>query len=174
MESLFGAHDLASEPLAMFEVHIPKKIDYYRHIQDVLETLFDMYKVVDVPGVVNKMVQANDNYMSVKITKSLIQLSKMFQGYSIYEVDGRFLVEGKPVDERILVVRFYIRGWTTEFSLPDIETAIQVLIGDRLAELMPNEKEIWIVQHQYQVLHCFRGKNVPIVPPEDPEPRVEV
>ena len=90
----------------MYEVILPKKLGYFGKVQEVLEDLFDEQAIRAVPFIQkfirDRRRQAGD-FDEDSWIKTLCQASR---GYSIYEMDGRYLSPQGPVDERVLVIRF--------------------------------------------------------------------
>src|SRR4051795_2934636 len=93
------------KPARIYEVILPKKLGYFGKIQEVLEDLFNEQAIRKVPFVKESMArQRRDPAFDEDCwIKTLCQASR---GYSIYEMDGRYLSPAGPVDERVLVIRF--------------------------------------------------------------------
>ncbi len=94
-------------PARMYEVILPKKLGYFGKVQEVLEDLFDEQAIRAVP-----FIQQCDRAAAAAICRSSTRtawiktLCQASGGYSIYEMDGRYLSPQGPVDERVLVIRF--------------------------------------------------------------------
>src|SRR6516225_1745368 len=93
------------KPARMYEVILPKKLGYFGKIQEVLEDLFDEQAIRSIPFVRRTIARRRRErgFNEETWVKSLCQASR---GYSIYEMDGRYLSAEGPVDERVLVIRF--------------------------------------------------------------------
>ena len=100
------------KPARMYEVILPKKLGYFGKVQEVLEDLFDEAAIRSVPSVQRRIAEArrrNADFDEEAWIKTLCQASR---GYSIYEMDGRYLSPSGPVDERVLVFRFIFHNPT--------------------------------------------------------------
>ena len=93
------------KPARMYEVILPKKLGYFGKVQEVLEDLFDEQAIRAIPFVKKSIARRKrePKFDEEAWIKSLCQASR---GYSIYEMDGRYLSASGPVDERVLVIRF--------------------------------------------------------------------
>ena len=93
------------KPARMYEVILPKKLGYFGKVQEVLEELFDEEAIRAVPFIRKSIARAAarrpfDEEGWIKT------LGRASRGYSIYEMDGRYLSPQGPVDERVLIIRF--------------------------------------------------------------------
>src|SRR5436309_351758 len=95
-------HLVGPKPARMYEVILPKKIGYFGKVQEVLEDLFNEQAIRKVPFVRRAIRKLPEEEQEAWIRR----LSAASRGYSIYEMDGRFLTPNGPVDERVLVIRF--------------------------------------------------------------------
>ena len=90
--------------------------------------------------------------------KTLCQASR---GYSIYEMDGRYLSPEGPVDERVLVIRFIFHNPSepadirTDFLASSLEV-VNYLVAHRLAEELGVEEEIWFLEYHQPQLAIWR------------------
>src|SRR4051794_29423101 len=94
------------KPARIYEVILPKKLGYFGKVQEVLEDLFREDAIRSVPFVrqtIRKNRRQDKQFDEATWIKTLCQASR---GYSIYEMDGRYLSAEGPVDERVLVIRF--------------------------------------------------------------------
>src|SRR5690242_3481317 len=94
------------KPARMYEVILPKKLGYFGKVEEVLEDLFHEEAIRKVPFV-QRSIAANRRRDAAFDEEAWIKtLCQASRGYSIYEMDGRYLSPGGPVDERVLVIRF--------------------------------------------------------------------
>ena len=94
------------KPARMYEVILPKKLGYFGKVQEVLEDLFNEQAIRKIPFVqqsIERRRRQSAEFDEDGWIKTLCQASR---GYSIYEMDGRYLSPQGPVDERVLVIRF--------------------------------------------------------------------
>ena len=90
--------------------------------------------------------------------KTLCQASR---GYSIYEMDGRYLAPQGPVDERVLVIRFIFHNAAeapdprTDFLAASLEV-VNHLVARRFAHELGVEEEIWFVEYDSPRLAIWR------------------
>src|SRR5205807_6132329 len=89
------------KPARMYEVILPKKLGYFGKVQEVLEDLFDERAIRAIPFVKNSIAKKkkDPHFDEEAWIKTLCQASR---GYSIYEMDGRYLSPSGPIDERVL------------------------------------------------------------------------
>src|SRR5690606_23551033 len=82
-------------------------------------------------------------------------LSRACRGYSIYEMDGRYLSATGPVGERVLVFRFIFHNPGGPDDDPDprsdfLAASLEVinhLVAHRFAEEIGVEEEIWFLEY---------------------------
>src|SRR6478735_7503351 len=93
------------KPARIYEVILPKKLGYFGKVQEVLEDLFKEEAIRKVPFIRDaiKRGRREPGFDEQTWIETLCQASR---GYSIYEMDGRYLSPTGPVDERVLVIRF--------------------------------------------------------------------
>ena len=93
------------KPTRMSEVILPKKLGYFGKVQEVLEDLFDEQAIRAIPFVKKSIARRKlqPKFDEEAWIKSLCRASR---GYSIYEMDGRYLSASGPIDARVLVIRF--------------------------------------------------------------------
>jgi hypothetical protein len=153
------------KPARMYEVILPKKLGYFGKVQEVLEDLFDEEAIRKVPFVSRTIAadRARDpSFDEDAWIKTLCQASR---GYSIYEMDGRYLSPSGPVDERVLVIRFIFHnpdtadGRETDFLTASLEI-VNHLVAHRFAEELGVEEEIWFLEYDNPNLAIWR-KNAP-------------
>jgi len=152
------------KPARMYEVILPKKIGYFGKIQEVLEGLFDEKAIRAVPFVkktIARNLRSNPNFDEHAWVKMLGQASR---GYSIYEMDGRYLSPTGPVDERVLVIRFIFHNPAGDIE-PGIDllaTSLEVvnhLVAHRFAAELGVEEEIWFLEYHQPRLAIWRKRD---------------
>ncbi len=94
------------KPARIYEVILPKKLGYFGKIQEVLEDLFNEQAIRNIPFVQQAMARRHQQEASFDEEDWIKTLCQASRGYSIYEMDGRYLSPQGPVDERVLVIRF--------------------------------------------------------------------
>src|SRR5271156_5679648 len=152
------------KPARMYEVILPKKLGYFGKVQEVLEDLFDEQAIRAVPFIQKYMKQRRrqpGDFDEDSWIKTLCQASR---GYSIYEMDGRYLSPQGPVDERVLVIRFIFHNPTepTGFKTDFLETSLEVvnyLVAHRFAHELGVEEEIWFLEYHQPQLAIWRRGN---------------
>ncbi|MFO0892624.1 MAG: hypothetical protein U0790_26210 [Isosphaeraceae bacterium] len=148
------------KPARMYEVILPKKLGYFGKIQEVLEDLFDEKAIRAIPFVRKSIARRRrePGFSEEAWIRSLCQASR---GYSIYEMDGRYLSEDGPVDERVLVIRFIFHN-SPKVKDPglDLLTAslevVNHLVASRFARELGVEEEIWFLEYQQPQLAIWR------------------
>ncbi len=145
----------------MYEVILPKKLGYFGKVQEVLEDLFSEAAIRKVPFVrktIRNHRKANRSFDEEKWIKTLSGASR---GYSIYEMDGRYVGPSGPVDERVLVIRFIFHdqggpaGSSGDFFAAALEV-VNHLVAHRFAEELGVEEEIWFVEYTDTQLAIWR------------------
>lgn len=142
--------------MLIFEVYLPKKVDYYPFLTSVLDSFFDVEKIKAIPEI-QRILKAAEGLSDFDVASFVEGVRDVISGYSIYEVDGRFFVPPrKRVDERTLVIRFIIHDPRYEAGMRDDVTSrskeiIRYLITKRFAEEIGLEDQIWFVEYQ----HCL-------------------
>ncbi len=151
------------KPARMYEVILPKKLGYFGKVQEVLEDLFNEDAIRAIPFVrasIAKALRRDPNFDEERWVKTLFHASR---GYSIYEMDGRYLSPTGPVDERVLVIRFIfhnsggVPGERQESDL--LEASLEVvnhLVAHRFAEELGVEEEIWFLEYPQPRLAIWR------------------
>jgi hypothetical protein len=150
------------KPARMYEVILPKKLGYFGKIQEVLEDLFNEEAIRAIPFVKQTIARnrrTNPSFDEDAWIKTLVRASR---GYSIYEMDGRYLSarEG-PVDERVLVIRFIFHNPggeadpRTDFLAVSLEV-INHLVAHRFAAELGIEEEIWFLEYNHTQLAIWR------------------
>jgi hypothetical protein len=152
------------KPARMYEVILPKKIGYFGKVQEVLEDLFNESAIRAIPFVKTSIAgfRRNDpNFDEETWVKTLTRASR---GYSIYEMDGRYLSPTGPVDERVLVIRFIFHNPTdnpgamspkTDFLAASLQV-INHLVAHRFAQELGVEEEIWFLEYHNTSLAIWR------------------
>ncbi len=149
------------KPARMYEVILPKKLGYFGKVQEVLEDLFDEDAIRAVPFV--KQVIARNRRRDAAFDEEawIKTLGRASRGYSIYEMDGRYLSADGPVDERVLVIRFIFHnpgergGPKTDFLAASMEV-VNHLVAHRFAEELGVEEEIWFLEYNHPQLAIWR------------------
>jgi hypothetical protein len=151
------------KPARMYEVLLPKKLGYFGKVQEVLEDLFDEKAIRAVPFIQQSIKRRRRQFAEFDEDTWIKTLCQASRGYSIYEMDGRYLSPQGPVDERVLVIRFIFHnpsdptGSKTDF----LETSLEVvnyLVAQRFAHELGVEEEIWFLEyHQPQLAIWRRG-----------------
>jgi hypothetical protein len=148
------------KPARMYEVILPKKLGYFGKIQEVLEDLFDEQAIRSIPFVRRTIARRRRErgFNEETWVKSLCQASR---GYSIYEMDGRYLSAEGPVDERVLVIRFIFHN-APDVSDPGLDLlaasleVVNHLVARRFASELGVEEEIWFLEYNQPQLAIWR------------------
>jgi hypothetical protein len=148
------------KPARMYEVILPKKLGYFGKVQEVLEDLFDEQAIRTIPFVRSSIADRNKdpNFDEDGWIKTLCQASR---GYSIYEMDGRYLSRNGPVDERVLVIRFIFHNPAeadvtgTDFLSASV-AVVNHLVAHRFAQELGVEEEIWFLEYNQPRLSIWR------------------
>ena len=148
------------KPARIYEVILPKKLGYFGKVQEVLEDLFREEAIRAVPFVKRAMAERrrDKDFDEDRWVKTLVQASR---GYSIYEMDGRYLSPAGPVDERVLVIRFIFhnpgqKGDVNGDFLAASQEIVNHLVAHRFAEELGVEEEIWFVEYANPKLAIWR------------------
>src|SRR6476469_3478098 len=155
------------KPARMYEVILPKKIGYFGKVQEVLEDLFNEDAIRAIPFVTSSIAQSrlrDPGFDEDRWVKTLFRASR---GYSIYEMDGRYLSPTGPVDERVLVIRFIFHNPGGEAPADQggtdfLEASLEVvnhLVAHRFAEELGVEEEIWFLEYPQPRLAIWRKNN---------------
>ena len=146
----------------MYEVILPKKLGYFGKVQEVLEDLFHEEAIRAVPFVretIDRYRARDGEFDEDAWVKTLCQASR---GYSIYEMDGRYLSPKGPVNERVLVIRFIFHNPIerpehprTDFLAASLEV-INHLVAHRFAQELGVEEEIWFLEYNQTQLAIWR------------------
>ncbi len=148
------------KPARMYEVILPKKIGYFGKIQEVLEDLFNERAIRKIPFVRQAVARRRKEpeFDEDLWIRTLCQASR---GYSIYEMDGRYLSASGPIDERVIVIRFIfhnpqaIDDGATDFLATSMEV-VNHLVARRFAMELGVEEEIWFVEYGHPQLSIWR------------------
>lgn len=144
----------------MYEVLLPKKLGYFGKVEEVLEDLFHESAIRKVPFVtrtIARNIAADPNFDEHAWVKTLCSASR---GYSIYEMDGRYLSKNGVVDERVLVIRFIFHnplGAPADVDFLDASLeVVNYLVAHRFAEELGVEEEIWFLEFGKPSLAIWR------------------
>jgi hypothetical protein len=151
------------KPARMYEVILPKKIRYFGKVQEVLEDLFNEEAIRAIPFVKKTIARARRSDPAFDEDSWVKTLGRASRGYSIYEMDGRYLSPTGPVDERVLVIRFIFHnpgndaqaGTKTDFLAASLEI-VNHLVAHRFAEELGVEEEIWFLEYSNPNLAIWR------------------
>lgn len=153
------------KPARMYEVILPKKLGYYGKIEEVLEDLFDERAIRSVPYVRRLIAEARRRDPGFDEHAWIRTLCEASRGYSIYEMDGRYLSAAGPIDERVLVFRFIFHNPAeppssnsairTDFLAASLEV-VNFLVAHRFAEELGVEEEIWFLEYTEPRLAIWR------------------
>jgi hypothetical protein len=157
------------KPARMYEVILPKKIGYFGKVQEVLEDLFNEDAIRAIPFVKKTIARGRRRDKGFDEDRWVTTLTRASRGYSIYEMDGRYLSPTGPVDERVLVIRFIFhnpggdgdaQGQTgePEFLAASMEV-VNHLVAHRFAEELGVEEEIWFLEYHQPSLAIWRKQN---------------
>jgi hypothetical protein len=150
------------KPARMYEVILPKKLGYFGKVQEVLEDLFDEEAIRSVPFIQRAIADRRRRDASFDEDGWIKTLCKASSGYSIYEMDGRYVSPaGRPVDERVLVIRFIFHdaGAQTDPKTDFLAASLEVvnhLVAHRFAEELGVEEEIWFLEYPETRLAIWR------------------
>jgi hypothetical protein len=139
----------------------------------VLEDLFNEAAIRRVPFV--KQLIARNRRRSAEFDEEawIKTLSRAARGYSIYEMDGRYLSPQGPVDERVLVIRFIFHNPGNEVSAPKTDflaasmEVVNHLVAHRLAVELGVEEEIWFLEYSNPQLAIWRKSTTALADEED-------
>ncbi len=145
----------------MYEVILPKKLGYFGKVQEVLEDLFSEEAIREVPFVKRSIAESRERARVFDEELWIKTLCRASRGYSIYEMDGRYLSPRGPIDERVLVIRFIFHNSgrgpdpETDFLATSLEV-VNHLVAHRFAEELGVEEEIWFVEYPHTRLAIWR------------------
>jgi hypothetical protein len=149
------------KPARMYEVILPKKLGYFGKVQEVLEDLFDEQAIRGIPFVQQSIARSRQQDAAFDEENWIKTLCQASRGYSIYEMDGRYLSPQGPVDERVLVIRFIFHnpGDTPDARTDFLAASLEVvnhLVAHRFAEELGVEEEIWFLEYHAPRLAIWR------------------
>jgi len=135
-----------NEHVIIYEIMLPKR--HKRKLREVLDEFLDPQKLRESPPV-KKWIEAIGEPIWQK--KILEQFMEAIAGYSMYEVRGRFVINGKTADEKTNVVRIIVRNPNNETKdQPGIYklswNVISFFVTRRFAEELEVEDEIWFTE----------------------------
>jgi hypothetical protein len=158
---------LGPMPARMYEVILPKKLGYFGKVQEVLEDLFHEQAIREVPFIQQSIAARRLQYADFDEDGWIRTLCQASGGYSIYEMDGRYLAPQGPVDERVLVIRFIFHNPSdpadsrTDFLAASLEV-VNYLVAHRFANELGVEEEIWFLEYHLPQLAIWRkGPSLP-------------
>jgi hypothetical protein len=152
------------KPARMYEVILPKKLGYFGKVQEVLEDLFREEAIRAIPFVRESIRKARAQDPSFDEEDWVETLVRASRGYSIYEMDGRYLGKEGPVDERVLVIRFIFHNPAnhgnrrTDFLAVSLEV-VNHLVAHRFAEELGVEEEIWFLEYTNPKLAIWKRED---------------
>lgn len=154
------------KPARMYEVILPKKLGYFGKVQEVLEDLFREEAIRSIPFVRQSIKRQRKKDPRFDEEAWVRTLGRASRGYSIYEMDGRYLAPEGPVDERVLVIRFIFHNPGGEPSGPTdvLDASLEVvnhLVAHRFAEELGVEEEIWFLEYQQPTLAIWKKRSGP-------------
>ncbi len=164
---MVGYHQEGPKPARMYEVILPQKLGYYGNIEEVLEDLFREEAISQIPFIRRSIAERNRRDPEFDDALWVHTLAQACRGYSIYEMDGRYLSASGPVDERVLVFRFIFHnpGASGEDDGLDLlEASMEVvnhLVAHRFAEELGVEEEIWFLEYNSPQLAIWRRDDAP-------------
>ena len=114
------------KPARMYEVILPKKLGYFGKVQEVSwRTSSARTRSAPSRSSSGRSPRAGGGTREFDEEAWVKTLCPATRGYSIYEMDGRYLTPTGPVDERVLVIRFIFHNPETppgthapEYRLP--------------------------------------------------------
>ncbi len=145
----------------MYEVILPKKLGYFGKVQEVLEDLFNEEAIRAIPFIRRSITDRRRRDATFDEDAWIKTLCRASGGYSIYEMDGRYLASRGPVDERVLVIRFIFHkpGIGIDAGTDFLEASLEVvnhLVAHRFAEELGVEEEIWFLEYPATRLAIWR------------------
>ena len=153
-----GYHQEGPKAARMYEVILPKKLGYFGKVQEVLEDLFSEAAIHKVPYVKREIAKSLKRDPNFKVDRWVQTLCNATRGYSIYEMDGRYLgPTGAPLDERVLVIRFIFHDVNGSPNL--MQASLEIvnhLVAHRFAEELGVEDEIWFLEYTNTQLAIWR------------------
>lgn len=156
--TMAGYHQEGPKAARMYEVILPKKLGYFGKVQQVLEDLFSELAIRKVPYVQREITRSQKRDPNFDVDRWVHTLCNATRGYSIYEMDGRYLgPTGAAIDERVLVIRFIFHDVN---GIPNMMKASQEivnhLVAHRFAEELGVEDEIWFLEYTNTQLAIWR------------------
>ena len=152
------------KPARMYEVILPKKLGYFGKVQEVLEDLFNEEAIRGVPFVEKSIARNRKRNADFDEEAWIKTLSRAARGYSIYEMDGRFLVgpgagrrarAGHPVHLSQPRRPDGLRRPRTDFLAASMEV-VNHLVAYRFAAELGVEEEIWFLEYNHPQLAIWR------------------
>jgi hypothetical protein len=152
----------------MYEVILPKKLGYFGKVQEVLEDLFDEAAIREIPFVRRSIAERRAADAAFDEDRWVETLRRASGGYSIYEMDGRYLSSRfGPIDERVLVIRFIFHNadlsgpvdGATDFLAVSLEV-VNYLVAHRFAEELGVEEQIWFLEYPDTRLAIWRKDDI--------------
>ena len=148
-------------PARIYEVILPKKLGYFGKVQEVLEDLFDEQAIRSVPFIQQSIELRRSQLTEFDEAAWVTTLCQASAGYSIYEMDGRYMSPHGPIDERVLVIRFIFhnRRDPSDSQTDFLEASLEVvnyLVAQRFAHELGVEEEIWFLEYHQPRLAIWR------------------
>lgn len=147
------------KPARMYEVILPKKLGYFGKVQEVLEDLFRVDAIRQIPFIRDSIARQRERDPEFDEDTWVRTLGQASRGYSIYEMDGRYLSPAGPVDERVLVIRFIFHNPAGAAKADFLAASLEVvnhLVAHRFAEELGVEEEIWFLEYSDTRLAIWR------------------
>ena len=135
--------------------------EMFGKVQEVLEDLFHEQAIREVPFIQQSIAARRLQYADFDEDGWIKTLCQASGGYSIYEMDGRYLSPQGPVDERVLVIRFIFHNPSdpadsrTDFLAASLEV-VNYLVAHRFANELGVEEEIWFLEYHLPQLAIWR------------------
>src|SRR3954447_1594137 len=153
------------KPARMYEVILPKKLGYFGKVQEVLEDLFREEAIRAIPFVQDTIADNRRRDRAFDEESWIKTLGRASRGYSIYEMDGRYLSPQGPVDERVLVIRFIFHNPADEANpktdfLAVSREVVNHLVAHRFAAELGVEEEIWFLEYNDPQLAIWRKRGL--------------
>lgn len=154
-------HQEGPKAARLYEVILPKKLGYFGKVQEVLEDLFSEDAIRQVPFIRKAIQRQRKQDPSFDENAWVRTLCSASRGYSIYEMDGRYLSKSGPIDERVLVIRFIFHNPADaeagryDFLKASMEV-VNYLVAHRFAVELNVEEEIWFLEFTNPKLAIWR------------------
>jgi hypothetical protein len=140
-------------PSILYEILLPAR--HKRKLRQVLDGFLDKDRLRESPPVKELL----DSYGANPIAESILnQFMEVVQGYSMYEVDGRFVGKKGVEDEKTIIVRVIVPNpENRNKDEPGIyklsRNVISFFVTKRFAEELGIEDEVWFFEQPSCVLN---------------------